>query len=131
VLPKALLSTMGGGIGMARRLEIDLPGRTFTVIPVGWLDRPGAVAADIEPDYRKFDRALKTQLRPVMVPLERLPFRDWTAEEFLGRTMTSCSGDRGCTSAFHGSTITLGQMADACIYVGGRADAAGKEKTGR
>ena len=53
---------------------------------MGQLERPRAVAADIAPDYRKFDRALKTQVRPVLVPLQRLPFRDFTAEEFLGRT---------------------------------------------
>jgi len=49
---------MGDDIGLARMLEIDFPGRTFVVIPVGRLDRPTAVAADIDPDFRKFDRAL-------------------------------------------------------------------------
>ena len=32
------------------------------------------------------DRALTTLVRPVLLPLQRLPFRDFTAEEFLGRT---------------------------------------------
>jgi hypothetical protein len=58
-------------------LEMDYPGRTFAVIPMGG-------AAEDVVDYQKFDRALKTQVRPVMVPLQRLPFRDFTAEEFLG-----------------------------------------------
>jgi hypothetical protein len=49
-----------------------------------------------------------------------LPFRDFSAEEFLGRTVTTCDA-RGCMSAFKGSALTLGQMADACIYVGGKA----------
>jgi hypothetical protein len=113
------LSSMGGDIGIARKLEIDYPGRTFVVIPVGRLDRPGGITVDIDPDYRKFDRALKTQVRPVLVPLQRLPFRDFTAEEFLGRTLTTCRRGRGCVSVFKGSTLTLGQMADASVYVGG------------
>ena len=54
--------------------------------------------------------------------LQRLPFRDFTAEEFLGRTLTTCRGAGGCLSVFQGSSLTLGQMADACIYVGGGAD---------
>src|SRR5438046_1236234 len=85
-------SSMGDDIGIARMLEIDYPGRIFVVIPVGPLDRPPAVKVDIDPDFQKFDRALKTQVRPVLVPLQRLPFRDFTVEEFLGRTVTSCRG---------------------------------------
>jgi len=118
-LPRHLLSTMGDDIGVARKLELDFPGRTFVVIPVGRLDRPSAVAADIDPDFQKFDRVLKTQVRPVLVPLQRLPFRDFSAEEFLGRTLTTCRGASDCASTFKDSTLTLGQMADACIYVGG------------
>jgi hypothetical protein len=117
--PTDYLATMGDDTGLARRLDIDYPGRTLAVIPVGGLDRPPAVKADIEPDYQKFDRALTTEVRPVLVPLQRLPFRDFTAEEFLGRTLTNCRGG-GCRSVFKDSTLTLGQMADACIYVGGR-----------
>jgi hypothetical protein len=120
------LSSMGDDVGIARRLEIDYPGRTFVVIPVGWLDRPRAVAADMAPDYQKFDRALKTQVRPVMVSLQGLPFRDFTAEEFLGRTLATCRGPGGCVSVFKGSTLTLGQMADACIYFGGSVDVKGR-----
>ena len=52
--------------------------------------------------------------------LQRLPFRDFTAEEFLGRMLTTCRGAGGCVSVFQGSSLTLGQMADACVYVGGR-----------
>ena len=111
------------------KLEIDFPGRTFVVIPVGRLDPPPAwVTRGIDPDFQKFDRALKTQVRPVLVSLQRLPFRDFTAEEFLGRTLTTCRGARGCVSVFQGSSLTLGQMADACVYVGGGADADSKAK---
>jgi hypothetical protein len=117
--PSDYLSSMGGDIGLARRLDIDYPGRTFVVIPVGPLDPPRGVTGGIDPDFHKFDRALKTPVRPVLVSLQRLPFRDFTAEEFLGRTLTTCGGAHGCVSVFQGSRLTLGQMADACVYVGG------------
>ena len=115
-----MLSSMGDDRGLAVKLEAEFPGRTFVVIPIGPLDRPSAIRADLEPDFHKFDRALKTPARPVLVSLQRLPFRDFTAEEFLGRTVTSCGG--GCASAFKGSAITLGQIADACVYIGGHGD---------
>jgi hypothetical protein len=126
--PPEYLSSLGDDIGIARKLEIDFPGRTFVVIPVGPLDPPRAVTVSMEPDFQKFDRALKTPVRPVMVSLQRLPFRDFSVEEFLGRTLTTCRGAGGCVSVFKGSTITLGQMADACIYVGARADVKTKAK---
>ena len=128
-LPASLASTMGENIGLARRLEANYPGRTLMVILVGRLDPPRGITGDIEPDFQKFDRALKAQVRPVLVPLHRLPFRDFTAEEFLGRTVMTCRGPGGCVSGFKGSTLTLGQMADACIYVGGVAGVS-KEATG-
>src|SRR5439155_21845200 len=56
------------------------------------------------------------------------PSGDFTAEEFLGRTLTTCRGAGGCVSAFKGSTLTLGKMADACVYVGGGADIDTKAK---
>jgi hypothetical protein len=130
-LTEDYLSSMGADIGIARMLEIDFPGRTFVVIPIGALDRPPAVKMDIDPDYQKFDRALKTKVRPVLVPLQRLPFRDFSVEEFLGRTVTSCRGPGGCVSAFKGSTLILGQMADACVYVGGDAEVDTKTKPAR
>ncbi len=117
--PADYYESAGGDIGLARRLNIDLPGRTLTVIPIGDLPRPPAVTADTPPDYSKFDRALRSPMRPVLVSLQRLPFRDFTAEEFLGRTLTTCRRSGGCQSVFKGSTLKLGQMADATIYVGG------------
>ena len=130
-MDKAYLSIMGEDIGIARMLEMSYPGRTFVVIPVGGrLDLPPGVAAGMEPDYRKFDRALKTQTRPVLVPLERLPFRDFTAEEFMGGLL-NCRGPGGCVSVFKGSTLTLGQMADAYVYVGGGDDAVIQGKPAR
>ena len=118
-MPRDYLSSLGDDIGIARTLEIDFPGRTFVVIPIGRLDIPPRATLPVNPDYQKFDRALKTQVRPVLVPLQRLPFRDFTAEEFLGNGVFSCRGPGGCVSIFKGSTLTLGQMAHACVYVGG------------
>jgi hypothetical protein len=120
-MPGDLLASMDG-IGIARKLEVDFPGRTLVVIPVARLDRPEGLTGDIVPDFQKFDRALSTQVRPVLVPLKRLPFRDFSAEEFLGRTLTNCRGAGGCVSVFQGSSLTLGQMADACVYVSRGAD---------
>jgi hypothetical protein len=118
-MPRDYLSSMGEDIGIVRMLDIDYPGRTFAVIPMGGrLDIPPGATVRIDPDYRKFDRVLKTQVRPVLVPLQRLPFRDFTAEEFLGRGVFNCRGGHGCVSMFLGSTLTLGQIGDACVYVG-------------
>jgi hypothetical protein len=121
--PKDYLSNMGQDIGIVRMLEKDYPGRTFAVIPVGyrWSLPPGV----FDPDYRKFDRALKTQVRPVLVPLQRLPFRDFAAQEF-GGPLLNCRGPGGCVNVFKGSTLTLGQMADAVVYVGADVDTKGK-----
>lgn len=117
--PQEYLSNMGDDIGLVRRLEKDFPNRIFVILPIGPLNRPPSVKKeDIVPDFKKFDTALQTQLRPVMISLQRLPFRDFTAEQFLGRTLTTCRGANGCVSVFKGSRITLGEMADACIYVG-------------
>ncbi len=115
---KDYISSMGQDIGIVRMLEMDYPGRTFAVIPVGGIDLPPELTVPIAANYRKFDHALKTRVRPVLVPLQRLPFRDFTAEEFLGDTVFNCRGPGGCVSIFKGSVLTLGQMADACIYFG-------------
>ncbi len=131
-MPADYLSSMGQDVGIVRMLESDYPGRTLAVIPLGGsVHIPPGAAAGLDPDYRKFDRALKTQARPVLVPLQRLPFRDFRAEEFMGRTIFNCRGAGGCRSIFQGSPLTLGQMADACVYVGGHADDDTKPKSGR
>jgi hypothetical protein len=57
----------GGNTGVVATLEMEYPGRTFTMIPVGSHREPPAWA--VTPDYRTFDRALKTRVRPVMVSL--------------------------------------------------------------
>jgi hypothetical protein len=122
--PQDYWASMGKDIGIVRMLEVDYPGRTLAVIPVGGpLHLPPGAALPIDPDYRKFDRAIKTQARPVLIPLDRLPFRDFTAEEFLGGGVFSCRGPGGCVSMFKGSALTLGRVADACVYVGASGDA--------
>ena len=128
-MDKDYLAMMGADTGIVRMLEVDYPGRTLAVIPVGGrIDLPPGASLPVSPDYKKFDRALKTPVRPVLVPLQRLPFRDFTAEEFMGNTIFNCRGPGGCVSIFKGSTLTLGQMADACVYVGGTADVDTKAK---
>jgi len=112
-------ASFGTSAELARTLEKAHPGRIFTVIPIGGeLDPPPPGVSLRNPDYRKFESALKTQIRPVLIPLQRPPFRDFTAEEFLGGGIFSCVGPGGCSSAFAGSLLTLGQMADACVYFG-------------
>ena len=93
---------------------------TEVVIRVGGLPAriPGLALPD--PDYVKFDRALQTSVRPVLVSLQRSPFRDFSADEFLGPVLLSCRPPGGCRSAFQGSPITLGQIADAVVYFGNR-----------
>ncbi len=120
------LSSAGSEIGIVRMLEAYDPGRIFAVIPLGYeLRLPPAVNVP-EPDFQKFDRAIKTQVRPVLVSLQRLPFRDFTASEFLGRTLINCLPPRGCRSVFQDSTLKLGQMADAVVYFGADVDSKGK-----
>lgn len=113
-----VLLSVGGGI--VRTLDAEYPGRILSVIPVGGqLTVPPGATLRVYPDYQKFDRALQTQVRPVLVPLQLSPFRDFTAEEFLGGGLFNCLGPGGCRSTFEGSNLTLGQMADAVIYLGG------------
>jgi len=117
-MPADLASGTSEGIGLVRMLDRDYPGRTFAVIPLGVFDPPAGLPTGPVPDYRKFDRVLKTQVRPVLVSLKRPPFQDFTAEEFLGNTLLTCNGPGGCRSAFKGSKLKLSEMADACVYFG-------------
>jgi hypothetical protein len=141
-----------GGVesGIVSMLEKDYPGRTVAVMPVGRPKRPsppGSPKGSVDPDYGKFDRSLKTPARPVLLSLQRSPFRDFSAEEFLGNDVFVCGGPRDvpkqpkgknpsaivkpsgpCVSVFQGSTLTLGQMADAVVYFGAEANVAPKAK---
>jgi hypothetical protein len=118
-MPAAYLATMGQDVGLASALEAIYPGRTMVVIPVGGrLDLPPAITLRMLPDYQKFDRALKTRTRPVLVPLSREPFGGFSAEEFVGGQLITCAGSGGCRSVFNGSPLTLRSIADAVVYVG-------------
>ena len=81
------------------------------------------------PDYRevrsRFDRRRCVRY---WCPSERLPFRDFAAEEFIGGHVLTCRGPGGCRSIFQGSTLTLGQMADALplCWRGGGVDTEAK-----
>jgi uncharacterized iron-regulated protein len=99
--------SLPGIVGITNRLDADYPGRTLVVITLG-----GPYA-----EYDKFEYALKTAVRPVLVSLKRSPFRDFTAEEFLSRSAKNFVNGEW-VSAYQGSSVTLGQMADACIYLG-------------
>jgi len=116
---RAAPASFGASAELARTLERAHPGRIYTVIPIGGeLDPPPPGVSLRDPDFGKFESAVKTQIRPVLIPLQRPPFRDFMAEEFLGGGIFSCLGPGGCRSAFAGSLLTLGQMADACVYLG-------------
>jgi len=148
--PPVMVSSDGGvATGIVRMLEKDYPGRTVAVIPVGSPARPSPRGSPkgIGPDYLKFDSALKTPVRPVLLSLQRSPFRDFSAEEFLGSDVVFCGGGvpkqpKGktqsvvrvsgpCLSVFQGSALTLGQMADAIVYFGPDAYVAPNAKPGR
>jgi hypothetical protein len=119
-VPPDYQAAMGADVGLMRVLDTQFPGRAFAVVRAGGLpDRiPGLGVPS--PDYGKLDRALQTAVRPVLVSLQRSPFRDFTADEFLGPGLLSCRPPGGCRSAFKGSPITLGQIADAMVYFGTR-----------
>ena len=96
------------GIGrITKLLEQDHPGRTLVVISEG----------GPYPEYREFERVLKTPVRPVLVSLKRAPLRDLDAEEFLGRGAKNLVNGQW-VSAFQGNGLKQGQIADACLYFG-------------
>jgi uncharacterized iron-regulated protein len=108
---KALLIYGGGhlyrNLGITKKLQATYPGRTVVVELLG----------GPYPEYQNFEDALKSSGRPVLVSTTRIPFRDFTAEEFLGR-MNKKLVDGVWINAYTGSNLTLGQMEDACIYLG-------------
>lgn len=147
--PPVMIGRSGGGeAGIVSMLEKDYPGRIFAVIPVG--NPPTRYPSqNAKADYRKFDRALKTPVRPVLLSLQQSPFRDFSAEEFGGDVVV-CGGQGGaskqpkgktpsapvrvsgpCVSVFQDSSVTLGQLADAVVYFGAEADVALKAKSSR
>jgi uncharacterized iron-regulated protein len=75
---------------LTKLLDTGYPGSTFVVITEG----------GTHPSSQLFERALKTQARPVLVPFDRPPFRDMAV------------------GAFPGLGLTRGKIADACVYFG-------------
>ena len=75
---------------LTKLLDTGYPGQTFVVITAG----------GPRPDSQEFERALKTQARPVLVSLGKSPFREMPV------------------GALPGLSLTLSQIADACVYFG-------------
>jgi uncharacterized iron-regulated protein len=75
---------------LTKLLDTNYPGSTFVVITGG----------GPHPESQQFERALKTSVRPVLVPFGTPPFRDVKV------------------GAFSGLGLTQGQIADACVYFG-------------
>jgi uncharacterized iron-regulated protein len=75
---------------LTKLLDTGYPGSTLVVITAG----------GPHPESQQFESGLKTQTRPVLVPLGRPPFRDMAA------------------GAFRVLGLTQGQIADACVYFG-------------
>jgi hypothetical protein len=103
----------GGAGGITKLLEENHPGRTFVVVTLGGAD----------PKYQSFERALKSPIRPVLVPLNRLPFRDFAAEDFLGPKLTNPLPGGGLQWVYQDSGVRLGETADAGFYFGTDEDA--------
>ena len=111
-----VLAQIGGGI--TKIIEEDYPGRSLVVLPFGGSD----------PKYRKFEQALDSTDRPVLVSLDRLPYRDFKADEFIGtdlvnkRVVGRWEGFRfipgRLVGVFEESDLTLSQLADVCLYLG-------------
>jgi hypothetical protein len=86
-----LRSTPGFMLTPASRVRL-FPGLAIPLLTAhDSILRPGSPEG-LSPTFKSFDRALKTRVRPVLVSLQRLPFRDFTAEEFLGRTLMIGAG---------------------------------------
>jgi hypothetical protein len=99
--------------GISKSLDADYPGRTFVVVTLGGDD----------PRYENFERALQTSLRPVLVSLQRPPFRGFAAEDFLGPKVFQQLPGGEIEYIFQGSGVPLGDTADAALYSGTDEDA--------
>lgn len=101
---KALVLYGGGHLdrfsGIPILVQATHPGRMFVVDAMGGTD-PGCL---------KFESAMKSPVRPVLVSLRRLPFRDFRVADVPGPPRLS-------TLVLDGEQ-SLGQLVDACIYLG-------------
>jgi uncharacterized iron-regulated protein len=98
----------GSGVGgITKTIQAAYPGRIFVVNMMG-----GPF-----PEFQKFESALKTSVRPVLVSLRSAPFRDFSAQEFLGgENKMLVNGEWVPAPVFQG--FTLGEVADAWVYLG-------------
>jgi hypothetical protein len=87
------------------------PGRVFVV---GTMGGPG-------PAYDKFEKALRSQQRPVLVSLRGTPEAAFTLNQFSWGARRFVQG-KGVP--LFAPNLTLGDREDACVYFGQAADAA-------
>jgi hypothetical protein len=121
--------------GITKALQDRHPGRIFVVGVIGGSN----------PVYEKFENALSSSRRPVLVPLRGTVFGSFGADEFLGGQLKVVKGLRPIrplealadllglgtqdapkpqlqeVSPFH-PKATLADVEDACVYLGGTAD---------
>jgi hypothetical protein len=137
---KALLIYGAGHLyrtgGITKALQDSHPGQIFVVGVIGGSN----------PVYEKFENALSSSRRPVLVPLRGTVFGSFSADEFLGGQLKVVKGLRPRrplrealeaflgigtqdapkpqlqeVSPFHPKAI-LADVEDACVYLGGTAD---------
>jgi len=128
-MPADYLSGMGDDIGIVSMLESDYPGRTLAVIPLGGriqippgAARPRSRLSKVRPRFE--DAGPPSTGSAPAFAISRLQSR-----EFMGRTIFNCRRPGRMQEHLSGSPLTLGQMANACVYVG--ADVDTKAKAGR
>jgi hypothetical protein len=122
--------------GITKALQDSHPGQIFVVGVIG----------GSSPVYEKFENALSSSKRPVLVPLRGTAFGSFNANEFLGEHLRVVKGLRPRrplrealedflglgtrdapkpqlqeVSPFH-PKATLADVEDACVYLGGTAD---------
>lgn len=120
--------------GITKALQKSHPGRIFVV---GVMGGNNAV-------YRKFETALSSSKRPVLVALRGTPFGSFTANDFLGGELKLVKGlrERSVREGLEDSLgvgsqrpiprlqevspfdpkTTLAEVEDVCVYLGGTAD---------
>jgi len=112
---KALVIYGGGHLNylngaITKGLQAWRPGRTLVVFIQGGQD----------PEYRQFDKALKSVRRPVLFSVTRSPFNNISAD-FFGRGSKALVNGVW-VDVVPNPGVTVGQVADAFVYFGGSPD---------
>lgn len=130
------LSRDASAVSVLKEQVLDRGGKALVVYGSGHLQLQGigGIAQDVQarhlgrifvvdtlggpyPEYEKFERSLKSSMRPVLVSLRRSPFRDFSADQTIGRgTKKVVNGVWVDADPWRG--LRLGQLADACVYWG-------------